>query len=78
MKYGESTFDILYLIFVITIGIQILRRAGHRTARLMGLAALILGFGDASEDGLLYPDGLGILSSFRRKEGIGRQKDEEV
>ena len=47
MKYGESAFDILYLIFVITIGILILRRARNRTARLMGAAALILGFGDA-------------------------------
>ena len=27
MKYGESTFDILYLIFAITGGIIILRRA---------------------------------------------------
>ena len=78
MKYGESTFDILYLIFVITIGILILRRARHRTVRLMGLAALILGFGDASEDSQLYPDGLGLLSGIWRKEGIGRQKDEDV
>ena len=72
MKYGESAFDILYLIFVITIGILILRRARHRTARLMGLAALILGFGDASEDGLLYSDGMGLLSGIWFKEGIER------
>ena len=76
MKYGESAFDILYLILVITIGILILRRARHRTVRLMGVTALILGFGDASENILLYPDGLGLLSGIWRKEGIGRQKDE--
>lgn len=47
MKYGESTFDILYLLFAIVSGIVILRRARNRTERLMGLAALILGCGDA-------------------------------
>ena len=47
MKYGESAFDILYLLFAITSGCLILRRAGNRTERYMGLAALILGCGDA-------------------------------
>ena len=47
MKYGESTFDILYLLFAIVSGVVILRRARNRTERLMGLAALILGCGDA-------------------------------
>ncbi len=47
MKYGESTFDILYLIFAIVSGIVILRRARNKTERMMGLAALILGCGDA-------------------------------
>ena len=47
MKYGESAFDILYLIFSIAAGMLILRRARTRTGRLMGLAALILGCGDA-------------------------------
>ena len=47
MKYGESTFDILYLLFAIISGFMILSRAGNRVERRMGLAALILGAGDA-------------------------------
>ena len=47
MKYGESAFDILYLLFAIISGLILLRRAGDRTGRLMGLAALVLGCGDA-------------------------------
>ena len=47
MKYGESTFDILYLLFTITSGILMLRRATDKTGKMMGLAALILGCGDA-------------------------------
>jgi hypothetical protein len=47
MKYGESVFDILYLLFAIISGCLILYRAGNRTEKNMGLAALILGCGDA-------------------------------
>lgn len=47
MKYGESTFDILYLVFAITAGIVILCRRKDRIGRLMGSAVLILGCGDA-------------------------------
>ena len=47
MKYGESAFDILYLLFAIISGCMILRRAENRTQKYMGLAALILGCGDA-------------------------------
>ncbi len=47
MKYGESAFDILYLLFAVISGILILRRARNRTEKLMGTAALILGLGDA-------------------------------
>ena len=47
MKYGESAFCILYLIFAIAGGCVILRRAKDRTGKMMGLAALILGCGDA-------------------------------
>lgn len=46
MKYGESTFDILYLLFAIICGIMILRRAKGVTGKLMGAAALTLGLGD--------------------------------
>ena len=47
MKYGESTFDILYLLFAIITGILILCKARSKTEKLMGWAALILGCGDA-------------------------------
>ena len=43
MKYGESTFDILYLIFAVTTGIVILCKRKDRIAALMGSAVLILG-----------------------------------
>ncbi|MBR3226988.1 MAG: hypothetical protein IKF68_00420 [Erysipelotrichaceae bacterium] len=47
MKYGESTFDILYLLFAIGSGIFILRKAEDKRERHMGYAALVLGCGDA-------------------------------
>ena len=47
MKYGESAFDILYLLFAVTAGICILCRRRDRIGTLMGSAALILGCGDA-------------------------------
>ena len=47
MKYGESTFDILYLLIAIVGGILILIRRGNAASRRMGIAVLILGLGDA-------------------------------
>ncbi len=47
MKYGESTFDILYLIFAMVSGCVMLAKAQNRDQRLMGLSALVLGVGDA-------------------------------
>ncbi len=47
MKYGESAFDIIYLIFGIVCGCIILAKSKNRTAKLMGLAAIVLGYGDA-------------------------------
>lgn len=47
MKYGESTFDILYLLIAVVGGIVILRRKKDDAARLMGIAVLVLGLGDA-------------------------------
>lgn len=47
MKYGESTFDILYLLFVLTAGCIIFRRAKDRTEKIMGISAILLGCGDA-------------------------------
>jgi hypothetical protein len=47
MKYGESAFCIFYLVTAVTIGLLILKKAGNRGERWMGLAVLILGCGDA-------------------------------
>ncbi len=47
MKYGESTFDIIYLLFALTSGIVILLKRRDSAGRLMGFSALILGAGDA-------------------------------
>ena len=47
MKYGESVFDIFYLLFAVVIGILILRKAKDQTEQFMGAAVLILGLGDA-------------------------------
>ena len=47
MKYGETTFDILYLLFAISSGIIVLLKRKDSIGRLMGFSALILGCGDA-------------------------------
>ena len=47
MKYGESSFDILYLVFTICAGIYILTKQKNKTEKYMGLATLILGLGDS-------------------------------
>ncbi len=47
MKYGESVFDILYLLTALTAGIWLLLRRRNRAVCLMGWAVLILGAGDA-------------------------------
>ena len=71
MKYGESTFDILYLLFAIASGILILRRAKDKTSRQMGLAALILGCGDAFH---LVPRVLNyfVQADFTAALGVGK------
>lgn len=47
MKYGESTFDIIYLLFAIITGIAILAKRRNTIENLLGSAAFILGIGDA-------------------------------
>lgn len=44
--YGESIFDILYLIIAIYFGIRIIRNKNNRLNLLMGSSVLILGLGD--------------------------------
>ncbi len=71
MKYGESLFDILYLLFAVSSGILILRRARNRTEKLMGAAALTLGLGDAFH---LVPRVLNyfVEADFTAALGIGK------
>lgn len=47
MKYGESFFDIAYLLIAICIGVYLLIKSKDKLGRLMGSAALVLGCGDA-------------------------------
>ncbi len=47
MKYGESTFDIIYLIYAAVMGCLILCRRKDSVGKLMGASVLILGGGDA-------------------------------
>ena len=45
---GETIFDIVYLITVITMGSKMMIKGkGHKQYRLFGMMAIILGFGDA-------------------------------
>jgi len=71
MKYGESTFDILYLLFAIVSGAVILAKSRNRTEKLTGFAALILGCGDAFH---LVPRVLNyfIDADFTAALGIGK------
>lgn len=71
MKYGESAFDILYLLFAIISGCVILRNSRNNTEKYMGLATLILGCGDAFH---LVPRVLNyfIDTDFTSALGIGK------
>jgi len=68
MKYGESAFDILYLLFTILSGCLILRKARNTNEKHMGLAALILGCGDAFH---LVPRVLNYFSSADMTAALG-------
>ena len=48
MRYGESAFIVLYLLFAAVSGILMLVRADGKNGRRMGAAALILGAGTPS------------------------------
>jgi hypothetical protein len=71
MKYGESTFDLLYLLFAIVSGWLLLRRAKNAPERMMGAATLILGCGDAFH---LVPRVLNyfVEADFTAALGIGK------
>ena len=71
MKYGESLFDICYLTLAIACGILLLRKGRNKNEKRMGLAALILGCGDAFH---LVPRVLNyfIEADFTAALGIGK------
>ena len=71
MKYGESAFDILYLLFAVISGFVILRSAKRKDEKQMGLAVLILGCGDAFH---LVPRVLNyfVSADFTAALGIGK------
>ena len=71
MKYGESLFDICYLLFAIISGCIMLKRSKDATGKLMGYAALILGCGDAFH---LVPRVLNyfVNSDFTVALGVGK------
>ena len=47
MKYGESAFDIIYLLYAIIFGVTILRKSKNVAGKYMGIATVILGIGDS-------------------------------
>ena len=47
MKYGESFFDIVYLMIAIGTGVYLLAKANGKIQKQTGAAALVLGCGDA-------------------------------
>ena len=47
MKYGESVFDICYLALALVLGCLMIVKSRNRNEKRMGLAAVILGAGDA-------------------------------
>ena len=69
--YGESIFDILYLIFAVAVGVVILRKARDRRQRLMGIACITLGLGDAFH---LVPRVLSyfVTADFNTALGVGK------
>ena len=71
MKYGESSFDIIYLLIAIISGFQILTKRKDILNRLAGLAILVLGFGDAFH---LVPRVLNYFvdADFTRYLGVGK------
>ena len=69
--YGETIFDICYLLCALTVGFLILRKSKNKLGKLMGFATLILGFGDAFH---LIPRILSYFISydFTASLGIGK------
>ena len=71
MKYGESTFDIIYLLFGLVSGLYLLKNRRNKTGTLMGISVLVLAGGDAFH---LVPRVLNyfIEGDFTAALGIGK------
>lgn len=69
--YGEAVFDVCYLVIALVVGIYILVKSKNRLGRLMGIAILVLGCGDAFH---LVPRVLNnfVDSNFTSALGIGK------
>lgn len=69
--YGETIFDIGYLVTALVIGIYIVIKSNNKTGKLMGIATLVLGCGDAFH---LVPRILNnfIGSDFTSALGVGK------
>lgn len=72
--FGETLFDVVYLVLVITVGIKMIRQSkGDRQYRLFGIMAVTLGCGDAFH---LVPRAYALcttgLESYTAALGIGK------
>lgn len=47
MKWGESSFDIAYLVIAIVLGIMMISKSKNKLGKFMGITTLVLGCGDA-------------------------------
>ena len=47
MKWGESSFDIAYLVIAIVLGILMISKSKNKLGKIMGITTLVLGCGDA-------------------------------
>lgn len=47
MKWGESSFDIAYLIIAVVLGIMMISKSKNKLGKMMGITTLVLGCGDA-------------------------------
>ena len=47
MKWGESSFDIAYLIIAVVLGIFMISKSKNKLGKMMGITTLVLGCGDA-------------------------------
>ena len=72
--FGETLFDVVYLVLVITVGIKMIRQSkGDRQYRLFGIMAVVLGAGDSFH---LVPRAIALcttgLENYTVPLGIGK------